>query len=93
MIFRFLATVCNSHWGSISALRSNLICVCHVFHQVTHLAAKVSAQLVNRLRPSPIPLLVQDLREGHAVQAGGSCNLTDGNAAAISELLFLNHFC
>ena len=70
----------------------HLVCFLRdVLHEVLYLACEVTAKAVDRLCARSVPLLVQDLREGHAIEASSRSDLGDADPVAVSELLLLDH--
>jgi hypothetical protein len=62
-----------------------------VLHQVFYTAFEIAAQFVNGFRAGAVPALIQDLRQGHAIQARGACDLSDGDSPSLQELALFDH--
>lgn len=62
-----------------------------MLYQVIDPTSKVSAQPINRVRRSAVPLLIQDLRQRHAIKPGGRGDFAHGDSAASLELPLLDH--
>ena len=58
-----------------------------VLHQRTELAAEVAAELVEDIRPHDGPVLVDQLRQRHPIDASRVCNFLQRDAPALSKRL------
>ena len=62
----------------------------HMLNEFLDSAAEVDAQPVKDVRASAVALVIEDLRQRHAVHAGSLGHLLHGDAARFLELLLLD---